>query len=50
MLEANDMNINNGIFQGESPFPLLRIARVALSIELENTNYKNKTITKKVNQ
>ena len=46
MLEANNLAINNGIFQWDSLSPLFCVALIPLSIELKNTVYRYKTAKK----
>ena len=49
MLRTNNLNINNGIFQGNWLSPLLfRIALIPVSIELKNKKYGYKIETKKI--
>ena len=46
MLKTNNLNIDNGIFQGDS-ISLFSIDLIPLSIELKNIDYGYKTMNKK---
>ena len=47
VLKTNNLNINNGIFQGDLLSPLLFCTElILLSIELKHTKYGNKTTKK----
>ena len=51
ILETNNLNINNGIFHGDSLSPLpFCITRIFLSVEHKNTAYGYKSTTTKKNK
>ena len=43
MLKINNLNINNGILQGDSLSPLFCITLITLDIEFKNIDYGFKT-------
>ena len=48
IFETNNLNINNGVFQGDSLSILFCIDLIFLPIDLKNTAYRYKTIIKKM--